>query len=52
MAEADNRKEVEKEAAIIRLRLFLLREEEQKIKDQIEWEINAFSLRNPGFVIE
>jgi hypothetical protein len=52
MAGTYNSEEVERDATITRLRLSLLRAKLQKTQDEIDWEIQSFSLRNPDSVIE
>lgn len=52
MAEANGREALEADAAETRFRLRLLREELARLEWKIEWEKQAFTVRNPGNVIE
>lgn len=52
MAEANGREEVEEDAVETEFRLRLLREEQARIERRIAWEVWAFTVRNPGCVIE
>lgn len=52
MAGANDRQAIEEDAAYTKLRLSLLRERLKRTQDEINWEITAFSLRNPDSVVE
>ena len=54
MAGANKREEMtpEEDAANTKLRLLLLNEKLNKLKGEIEWEIQSFYLRNPDSMIE
>jgi hypothetical protein len=52
MAGTNDSQAIEQDAANTRLRLSLLRARLQKTQAEIDWEITAFSLRNPDSVIE
>lgn len=42
----------EQDAAHTRLRLALLYEQLQGVQDKIRWEKEAYTLRNPDYVVE